>query len=142
MGTVRIHSERAYEFEAAAPSELAWSLVARPSRWPRWAPHLRGAWGLGSPEVREGARGAVRLLGLVPVPAQIFSVDAGRAWTWQVGPVHLVHAVEPLDTGCRLVFRLSGPTVVVRLYGPVVHLFLRNLGRVAEQEAADVAAES
>jgi hypothetical protein len=32
---------------------------------------VRGAWGLGSPEVREGAFGFARLLGVIPVPARI-----------------------------------------------------------------------
>ena len=36
------------------------------SDWRRWSPHVRGAWGLGDPEVRRGAGGAARLLGVVP----------------------------------------------------------------------------
>ena len=48
--------------------ETAWALLACPTRWKEWAPHVRGAWGLGWPQVREGAVGAVRLFGVVPVP--------------------------------------------------------------------------
>jgi hypothetical protein len=135
---VRGHSEREYDVDVAASTSLTWPLVARPDRWHRWAPHLRGAWGLGSPEVREGARGAVRLLGVVPVPARILSVKRGRAWTWQVGPVRLAHAVVPLDeddAACRLTFRLEGPTPLVVAYGPVVHALMLNLARVAEAAA-------
>jgi hypothetical protein len=135
---VRGHSEREYEVDVAASTSLTWPLVARPDRWHRWAPHVRGAWGLGTPEVREGARGAARLVGVVPVPARILSVERGRAWTWQVGPVRLAHVVVPLDeddSACRLTFRLAGPTPLVAAYGPVVHALMLNLARVAE--AAD-----
>jgi len=134
---VRGHSEREYQVEVAAPSTLTWPLVARPDRWHRWAPHVRGAWGLGSPEVSEGARGAARLLGVAPVPARILSVQRGRGWTWQAGPVRLAHTVEPLDesdTACRLTFRLDGPTPLVVAYGPVVRALMLNLARVAEAE--------
>ena len=52
-----------------APPEDAWALLARPDRWHKWAPHVRGAWGLGDAEVEAGRRGFVRLLGAVPVPS-------------------------------------------------------------------------
>lgn len=59
---------------SAAPDEV-WRLMARPAAWSAWAPHVRGAWGLGDPEVEPGRRGAARLLGAVPVPARIEAVD-------------------------------------------------------------------
>ena len=62
-----------YQAHSSAAPEIAWALIARPALWSRWAPQLRGAWGLGSPEVVVGARGAARLLGVVPVPARIVS---------------------------------------------------------------------
>jgi len=134
---VQTRRRREYETQVAAPADLIWSFVARPASWHRWAPHVRGAWGLGDPEVREGARGAARLVGVVPVPARILSVEDGRAWTWQAGPVRLGHVVEPLDDrgGCRLRFTLVGPGPVVTAYGPLVHALMLNLARVAEQEA-------
>ena len=55
----------AYRAASTAPAAEAWSLIARPARWHEWAPHVRGAWGLGDPEVELGARGAARLLGAV-----------------------------------------------------------------------------
>lgn len=128
-----LRSERTCTITTEAPASVVWPLVAAPDRWHRWAPHVRGAWGLGEPEVREGARGAVRLFGAVPVPARVVAVDPGRSWTWQVGPVRLVHTVEPADGGSRVSFGLSGPAPVVQVYGPVVHVLLRNLGRVAER---------
>lgn len=134
---MHIRRPREYETQVAAPADLVWSFVARPAGWHRWAPHIRGAWGLGDPEVREGARGAARLVGVVPVPARILSVEDGCAWTWQAGPVRLAHVVEPLDDPgrCRLRFTMVGPGPVVTAYGPVVHALMLNLARVAEKEA-------
>ena len=48
---------------------------------------MRGAWGLGWPQVREGAVGAVRLFGVVPVPARVSRVNPGESWAWQIGLV-------------------------------------------------------
>ena len=118
----------------------AWALMARPALWSQWAPHLRGARGLGSPEVRAGAHGAVRLLGAVPIPATILSVDDGRAWTWRVGPMTLDHRVEPRAGGATVAIDLSAPgpleTVLAATYGPIIALLLRNLARVAASPAA------
>lgn len=123
----------------AAPPERVWALIARPDEWARWAPHIRGARGLGSPEVRPGARGAVRLLGLPVVPAQITAKEPGRSWTWQVGPVTLRHRVEPAPGGALAAIELSAPgplePALVLTYGPVVGLVLRNLARVAAGSA-------
>ncbi|MDQ3357144.1 MAG: SRPBCC family protein [Actinomycetota bacterium] len=125
-----------YEASSRAPVEEAWSLIARPGRWHEWAPHVRGAWGLGDPEVKVGARGAARLLGAVPVPAVVTAKDPGRSWTWEVGPVSLVHSVTPLGSGCEVAVEISAPgpleTVLGVSYGPLVGLLVRRLARVAE----------
>jgi hypothetical protein len=113
--------------------------MARPGRWHEWAPHVRGAWGVGSPEVRRGARGAARLLGVVPVPARVVAKRAGRSWTWRVGPVDLVHRVEPAPGASVVAVDLVAPRalepVLAVTYGPVVALLVRNLARVAERSA-------
>lgn len=129
---MRFWSEREYDVHVDAPATVAWSLLARPARWHEWAPHLRGAWHLGDPEVQPGRVGAARLVGVVPVPAKVVAVDRGRSWTWHVGPIRLEHHVEPdSDTTCRIVFRLRGPVGAVQVYGPVTHVLLLNLARVA-----------
>lgn len=127
-----------YEARSPAPVEEAWSLIARPGRWHEWAPHVRGAWSLGSPEVRRGARGAARLLGVVPVPARVVAKRAGRSWTWRVGPIDIVHRVAPAPTrgrGSIVGVDLLAPRALEALlavsYGPVVALLVRNLARVA-----------
>src|SRR3954451_24419344 len=63
-----------YEADSDADPGQAWALLARPGRWHEWAPQLRGAWGLGVPEVQRGASGVAFLLGVVPVPATITAV--------------------------------------------------------------------
>jgi hypothetical protein len=122
-------------FEAAAPQDTkeAWALMARPARWPEWAPHLRGAWGLGDPEVEPGRTGAARLLGVVPVPARIVAKTPGREWTWQVGPVHMRHRVAPGRVTIEL--RAPGPLepALAATYGPIIAWALRRLGERAAQ---------
>jgi len=53
---------RSFSAATAAPPEVTWRLMATPDDWNRWSPHVRGAWGLGAPEVRAGAAGAARVL--------------------------------------------------------------------------------
>ena len=126
-----------YAHTSSAPPEIAWDLLSRPALWPEWAPHLRGAWGLGSPEVTPGRTGAARLLGVVPVPAKIVAKVPGRSWEWQVGPVRMDHRVEPEGDGCRVVVEMRAPAPVEAAlavtYGPVVDLLVRNCARVAER---------
>ena len=131
-----------YEARSRAPVEAAWSLIARPGRWHEWAPHVRGAWGLGSPEVRRGARGAARLLGAVPVPARVVAKRPGRSWTWRVGPVDIVHRVAPAPGRARgsvvavdFVAPRALELVLAASYGPAVALLVRNLARVAGRSA-------
>ena len=98
---------------------------------------MRGAWGLGSPEVRDGARGFARLLGVVPVPARISAKEAGRSWTWTVAGVDLAHRVEPRGDGCVVAIEIRSPAALEPLlrstYGPVVGLLVRRLAAVAER---------
>ena len=127
-----------YEARSAAAPRAAWALLARPSRWSEWAPHVRGAWGLGEPEVRVGARGFARLLGAVPVPARITAKDPGRSWTWSVAGVRMVHRVEPRPEGCTVGVELhAAPPVEAALrisYGRVVEALVGRLARVAERD--------
>ena len=124
-----------YRAESTAPAGRAWELVARPGRWHEWAPHVRGARGLGSPEVEPGARGVVLLLGALPVPVRITGKRRGRAWSWQVGPVEIEHRVEPRAGSCSVIVELRAPAAVALplrvTYGPLVAVLVRNLARVA-----------
>lgn len=127
-----------YEVRSTADPDDAWALLARPARWHEWAPHLRGAWGLGDPEVRLGSRGAARLLGVVPVPAVVTArhdARAARSWAWRVGPVTMDHRVEARPEGCLVGVDLRAPSAVEAVlrvsYGPLVRLLVGNLARVA-----------
>ena len=130
---------RTYSAATGAPPEAVWDLMARPDEWGRWSPHVRGGWGLGTPEVREGATGAAGLLGLVPIPARITGKRAGRSWTWRVGLglVEMVHRVEPRAGGGSVVsidLIAPGPLerVLALAYGPVIDVSLRRLAEAAE----------
>lgn len=125
-----------YEARTSADASTAWSLMARPDRWKEWAPHIRGAWRLGDPEVQVGRRGLVRVLGAPLVPATITAKRAGRLWAWRVGPVELTHRVEPADGGGALVaVDIEAPApleaVLGATYGPLVGLLMSRLARVA-----------
>ncbi len=124
-----------YRAQSSASPAAAWALIARPARWSDWAPHLRGAWGLGDPEVRNGSRGAARLLGAVPVPATIIAKTEGESWTWRVGPVTMVHAVRPIAAGCEVVVEMRASraleAALAITYGPLVAALVRRLAAVA-----------
>ncbi len=128
-----------YEAHSTADPVTAWALMAEPARWHEWSPHVRGAWGLGEPEVQRGARGAAKLLGVVPIPAKVTAVAEGHSWTWSVGIMELDHRVDPDGRGGSIVgvdIR-SSPAMEVVLratYGPVVALLVKNLARVAGQK--------
>jgi hypothetical protein len=131
---------RTFTATTSAPPEAAWPLLARPDCWARWSPHVRGAWRLGAPEVRRGAVGAARLLGVVPVPARIVGKRAGRSWAWRVGfgLVEMVHRVEARpEGGATVAVDLIAPAPLERslalAYGPLIELSLRRLAREAER---------
>ena len=129
-----------YQAASTASPAQAWSLLARPARWHEWAPHVRGARDLGDPEVREGARGAALLLGVVPVPARVTAKQPRRSWTWRVGPVEMDHRVEPSGDGSLVVIEITAPAGLEALlrvtYGPVVGVLVGNLARVAARRPA------
>jgi hypothetical protein len=127
--------------DSAAAPEVAWRLIAEPPAWPRWAPHIRGARGLGAPEVEPGRHG-VAFVGIgfggigVPVPVHIVGKAPGVSWAWQLGPARFRHAVDPLPGGgCRVLVEVSAPAALegaLRFsYGPLIAVLVRNLARVA-----------
>ncbi|WP_210491369.1 SRPBCC family protein [Patulibacter sp. SYSU D01012] len=128
-----------YEARCAAAPAVVWPLLACPARWEEWAPHVRGAWGLGEREVRAGAWGAVLLFGLAPVPVRVTAVDPGRSWTWRAGLLTVRHRVDPLDGGHSVVgLDLSAPRplelALRATYGPVCRWVVAALARRAAAE--------
>jgi hypothetical protein len=117
-------------YSTAAAKDL-WPLLARPDRWPEWAPHVRGAWGLGEPEVQARASGAARLFGFVPVPARIVRKSPGRSWGWRIGPVEMDHRLVPTRRGTTVEVTVKAPRplelALGAAYGPVMKLALRRL---------------
>ena len=125
-----------YEARSEADAAAAWPLMARPARWKEWAPHIRGAWRLGEPEVQVGRRGLVRILGAPLVPARITAKHPGRMWAWKVGPVELTHRVEPRRGGSLVAVDIAAPgplePALGATYGPIVQLLVNRLARRAE----------
>jgi hypothetical protein len=128
---------RTFAAESTAAPETAWAMIAEPARWHEWSPYLRGAWGLGEPEVQADRLGAARLLWVLPVPAQIVDKQPGRSWTWRVGPATLVHQVTPRPGGggCTVAVTIAAPgplePLLAATYGPVVQLLVSRLARLA-----------
>ena len=61
----------------------------------------------------------------------------GRAWTWRVGPVELVHRLEPRQGGSLIAVDVRAPAPLEAAlsvtYGPVIAVMVRNLARVADR---------
>jgi hypothetical protein len=121
-----------------ATAAEVWSLLAEPRRWREWSPYVRGAEGLGEPEVEAGARGKVVLLGGVKIDAEILDVVPGRSWTWRVGGLRVRHEVEPLPSGTRFSMipegdgAFWGPAALI--YRLPTSLIERNVARVARRD--------
>lgn len=128
-----------YSAASTGSPGAAWRLIAEPAQWHRWAPHIRGATGLGAPEVEAGCSGLVLLMPALPVPAHITDKRTGHWWDWRVGPVEMRHRVEATPTGCTVCIELAAAAPVelaMRVsYGPVIRLVVRNLARIAAQPA-------
>lgn len=128
-----------YRATSAAAPEAVWALLSRPDRWRLWAPHLRGAIGMGRPEVRAGTIGVALVGGVVPLPGAVLEKRSGRAWTWQVGLVRVLHRVRPRREGgseVEICFSAPWPVepILALTYGPVVRRLLLRLARLAEGE--------
>jgi hypothetical protein len=118
----------------ASPAAV-WALLAEPKRWSSWAPHIRGAVGLGTPEVQLGRRGVVFVLPGVVVPVRVSAKSEGRSWEWTTGPMRFLHRVEPHGDGSLITLELSGPPRLERVvafgYGPIIRRVIRRLATVA-----------
>ena len=73
------------------------------------------------------------------MPATITGKSAGgptRWWSWRVGPVELIHRVEPRAGGSLVAVDMRADWAPIEAalrvsYGPVVQVLVRNLARVA-----------
>jgi uncharacterized protein YndB with AHSA1/START domain len=121
------------------PPDRVWSLIARPDRWHEWSPYVKGARGLGTPEVEQGAHGSVLVRGGVRVAATITSVVPGEAWTWRVMGLRLDHTVRAEGAAAsRIELRAEGAagapwSLAALAYTPALALIVRNIARVAER---------
>ena len=96
---------------------------------------MRGAWGLGSPEVRLGAVGAARLFGALPVPARIVAKRPGGRGPGGSGSSRWsIASSRGRAGGCEVAVDLIAPPplerAVAAAYGPVIAATLRRLARL------------
>jgi hypothetical protein len=124
-----------FEEVSPAPPAAAWALLAEPAHWSSWAPHIRGAVGLGTPEVQLGRRGVALVAFVAPVPVHVTAKSDGEFWDWTTGPLRIRHRVEPLGEGCRLTIEVHAPAPVEALvaltYGPLIGWVLGRLARLS-----------
>ncbi len=139
-----------------APAERVWDLLAQPSCWPAWAPHMwhveRADGGAAGP-VEVGQ--ALRIVSPVPrlgLSLTITAVEDGRSWTMEaelpvLGPVTSRHDLTVDGTDTRVAVTLewaAHPALavpVLRAYTPLATLSLDRLLGLAAREAdgADMA---
>ncbi|MFZ0087943.1 MAG: SRPBCC family protein [Solirubrobacteraceae bacterium] len=123
-----------YSATSNGSPQVAWQLMAQPAQWHRWAPHICGARGLGTPEVEKGRSGFVVLASGLPIPVRITDKQPVRSWDWRVGAVNMRHTVQERPGGCEVRVELRAAAAVELAlragYGPVVGLLVRNLARV------------
>jgi hypothetical protein len=102
---------------------------------------VRGARGLGEPEVEPGRSGLVLLgsgVSVAALPATITAVQAGRSWSWRVLGVEMAHEVAAEAAGgSRVTITLRAAWPLERAlelsYAPIVALVLRRLARLAAE---------
>lgn len=87
----------------AAPASAAWDALADTTQWPRWGPSVRGV-ECEEDTVRPGLTGWVRTPVGVRLPFTITTVEPGRAWSWQIGPVPATehHVASEGDASCTV----------------------------------------
>ena len=129
---------RVHVVECHASPDRVWGLISQPDRWSEWSPHVRGAEGLGSPEVVEGRQGSVVLRGGLRIAARITQVSPGESWSWQVAGLRVRHAVRPASGGgSRIEHAVEGSappwSLVAIAYAPIVGLIAQNIARVADR---------
>ena len=139
--------------ESSAPADRTWRLLATPSQWPRWAPHISAVEDLdggdADREVRRGQHLRITSVGPVRVQATVTRVDPGLRWDFRVliAGVALdnTHEVQPTPEGVRVVVTMRTevprlpPAVAVsdralRAYRPLAALAVGRLARLAEQD--------
>lgn len=69
------------------PAELVWSVFTDTRLWPRWGPSITGVL-VDGPNivVHKGMRGRVRTVLGFSAPFEIDRVEAGKFWSWRIGP--------------------------------------------------------
>ncbi len=149
--------------QGPAPADRVWGLLARPSDWPAWAPHMWHVSGPGDEAptaVHEGQRLRLRFpLVDAAIPLEVTEVDAPHGWTMAasvplLGRVTSSHRIRPVGgavgggaSGERTVVEVtvaaerSDPLTAVALqaYRPVAAVALRRLLSLAGGEAAGAA---
>lgn len=140
-----------------ASAERVWALLAHPSCWPAWAPHMAHV----SDPVDPGSPPSVhvgqhlRVHSIIPkvaVPVEVTEVEPGVSWTMQArlpfGAIRSSHTVSrALDiTTVSVQLRWTGPRAVgialLAGYRPVAAWSVRRLLALAEAEAQGAAANA
>jgi hypothetical protein len=132
-----------------APESL-WRLLATPTQWPRWAPHIRRATPRTAPAdlpLRSGDRVRIDGWGPVHVTAAITRVDPGSRWDFLVElplghRTNASHEVVDGPPAVRLHMTLDGVAgrmagdAVLAAYEPLARLSLRRLVAIARASGA------
>jgi len=92
--------------EISAPPHLVWPMMTDIERWPEWTPSVSRVKLLTAGPLRVGSRARIHQPKFPPAYWRVTELDPERQFTWvSVGPglrVTARHAVEPVNTGCRV----------------------------------------
>lgn len=90
----------------AAPPAEVWRVMSDVARWPEWTPSVSRVKPLTAGPLRVGSRVRIHQPKFPPAYWRVTELDPERQFTWvSVGPglrVTARHAVEPVNTGCRV----------------------------------------
>lgn len=116
--------------EIAATPSAAWTLLVDTRSWAAWGPSVAEA--RSDPPVLRaaGQRGAARAVVGPWVPFTVTDFVPGARWSWRVAGIAATgHRVEPMPTGCRIVFEVP---IVVAPYVVVCRVALGRLASLLE----------
>jgi len=116
------------ETTTATPRQL-WAHYADPTRWPRWdhevtAVTVDGPMATGTRGTLKPRRGPKSSFIFSDVDPEVCFTDVSRL---PLASLTFVHRIEPTETGCRFMHRVS-------ISGPLSPLFARIIGRSLQAE--------
>jgi len=89
--------------EIDAPAATVWTVFSDVTHWPEWTASVTRVIGQDGPELRVGARFAIKQPRLPEMVWEVTELDVGRGWKWRTTSIGTTtvgwHEVTPLNDG-------------------------------------------